>query len=47
MQFLVFAGVLYTSKKGFKAPPEAVHEAGNPRIQVLVIERSGSKQKET
>ena len=27
-------------------PPEAVHEAGNPRIWVLVMERSGSGQKE-
>ena len=38
MRFLVFAGVLYTVKEGFEAPPEAVHEAGNPRIWVLVIE---------
>ena len=38
MGFLVFAGVLYTGKKGFKAPSEAVHEAGYPRIRVLVIE---------
>ena len=46
MRFLVFVGILYTSKKGFKVPPEAVHEAGNPRIRVLVIEHSGSKRKE-
>ena len=38
MRFLVFAGVLYTVEKGFEAPPEAVHEASNPRIWVLVIE---------
>ena len=46
MWFLVFVGILYTSKKGFKAPPEVVHEADNPRIRVLVIERSGSERKE-
>ena len=46
MWFLVFTGILYTSKKGFKVPPEAVHEAGNPRIRVLVIEHSGSERKE-
>ena len=38
MGFLVFAGILYTGKKGFKAPSEAVHGAGYPRIWVLVIE---------
>ena len=38
MLFLVFAGVLYTVKEGFEVPPEAVHEASNPRIWVLVIE---------
>ena len=38
MGFLVFAGILYTDKKGFKAPSEAVREAGYPRIWVLVIE---------
>ena len=47
MRFLVFAEVLYTHKKGFKAPPEAVHEAGNPRIRVLVMECDGSERKET
>ena len=46
MRFLVFVEALYTSKKGFEAPPEAVHEAGNPRIRVLVIERNGSEWKE-
>ena len=47
MQFLVFTWVLYTGKKGFKAPSEAVHEASNPRIRVLVIEgrRRGQKEK--
>ena len=38
--------VLYTGEKGFKVPPEAVHEAGNPRIRVLVIKHSGSVWKE-
>ena len=38
MGFLVFVEVLYTDKKGFKAPSEVVHEAGYPRIRVLVIE---------
>ena len=46
MGFLVFARVLYTVREGFKAPPEAVHEAVNPRIRVLVMECSGSEQKE-
>ena len=36
--FLVFAEVLYTDKKGFKAPSEAVPKAGYPKIRVLVIE---------
>ena len=27
--------------KGFKAPPESVHEAINPRIWVLVVEVNG------
>ena len=44
--FLVFAGVLYTGEKGFKAPSETVHGAGYPRIRVLVIEGSGNVQKE-
>ena len=46
MWFLVFAEVLYTGEKGFKAPPEAVHKASNPRIWVLVIECNGSEGKE-
>ena len=46
MRFLVFAEVLYTGEKGFKVPPEAVHEASNPRIWVLVIECNGSEWKE-
>ena len=46
MRFLVFARVLYTVREGFEAPPEVVHEAGNPRIWVLVMERSGNGQKE-
>ena len=47
MWFLVFTQVLYTVKEGFKAPPEAVHEASNPRIRVLVIEGRRREQKET
>ena len=46
MQFLVFTGVLNTGNEGFEAPLETVHEAGNPRIWVLVIEGSRSKWKE-
>ena len=46
MRFLVFARVLYTGKEGFEAPPEAVHEVGNPRIWVLVIEGHRREQKE-
>ena len=46
MRFLVFVEVLYTRKKGFKAPSEAVHEANYPRIRVLVIEGGGSVWKE-
>ena len=42
IQFLVFTEVLYTREEGFEAPLEPLHEASNPRIQVLVIERSGS-----
>ena len=45
MRFLVFVGVLYTSKEGFEVPPESVHEASNPRIWVLVIEGSESEWK--
>ena len=44
--FLVFAEVLYTGEKGFKAPSEAVHEASYPRIRVLVIEDCGNVWKE-
>ena len=43
---MVFVEVLYTVKEGFEAPPEAVHEAGNPRIWVLVIEGRRRVQKE-
>ena len=43
---MVFADVLYTDKKGFKAPSEAVHEAGYPRIRVLVIEGDRNVWKE-
>ena len=43
---MVFAEVLYTDKKGFEAPTEAVHEAGYPRIWVLVIEGDRSVWKE-
>ena len=46
MRFLVFAEILYTVKEGFEAPPEAVHEAGNPRIQVLVIKDRRRVRKE-
>ena len=46
MESLVLAEVLYTSKKGFKAPSEAVHEASYPRIRVLVIEGRRSVWKE-
>ena len=46
MRFLVFTEALYTVKKGFKAPPEAIHEASNPRIRVLVIEGRRRVQKE-
>ena len=46
IQFLVFAEVLYTGKKGFKAPSEAVHEASYPRIRVLVIEGDRNVWKE-
>ena len=46
MGFLVFAEGLYTGKKGFKAPSEAVTEASHPRIRVLVIEGDGNVQKE-
>ena len=46
MGFLVFAGILYTGKKGFKAPSEAVHGAGYPRIRVLVIEGCRNVRKE-
>ena len=46
MWFLVFAEVLYTGEKGFKAPSKAVHEAGNPRIWVLVMECNRSRWKE-
>ena len=47
--FLVFAEVLYTGKKGFKAPSEVIHEASYPRIRVLVIEghRRGQKEKQS
>ena len=46
MWFLVFTQVLYTVREGFEAPPEAIHEAGNPRIWVLVIEGRRRDQKE-
>ena len=46
MEFLVFAEVLYTRKKGFKAPSEAVQKASYPRIRVLVIEGDGIVWKE-
>ena len=46
MEFLVFMQVLYTVGKGFKAPPELVTKAGNPRIRVLVIKGHGSEQKD-
>ena len=46
MWFLVFVGVLYTIEEGFEAPPGAVHEAGNPRIRVLVIEGRRRVRKE-
>ena len=46
MEFLVFAEVLYTGKKGFKAPPETAQETSYPRIRVLVIEGDGSVWKE-
>ena len=42
MQFLIFAGILYTVVKGFEAPPESVNEAGHPRTQILVMEDHGN-----
>ena len=46
MEFLVFVEVLYTGKKGFKAPSETVQGAGYPRMRVLVIEGDGNVRKE-